>query len=116
MNNVNELKDRTKEFITNPGDNPLMPEKESKYIAELGETFKCSKGVVSLQNDRGTSYEVYIAVQNQLAEAFNEMRDEFSRQRFGKNFSALNKTAQEGVQKLIPVSISEAEPSNYGGR
>ena len=68
-----------------------------------------------MQNDRSTSYKMYIAVQNQLAEAFNELRDEFSRNRFGKNFAGLSKNNQEGVQKLIPISISEAEPSNYGG-
>jgi len=115
MNNVQELKNHTKDFITNIGDDPDMPEKGLKYIEEFGETLPYSKGVVSLQNDRSTSYKTYIAVQNQLAEAFNELRDEFSRQRFGKNFANLNKSSQEGVQKLIPISISEAEPSNYGG-
>jgi len=115
MSNVKDLKNRTKEFITNMGDDPNMPEKGSKYIEEFGETLPYSKGVVSLQNDRSTSYQMYIAVQNQLAEAFNELRDEFSRQRFGKNFANLSKSNQEGVQKLIPISISEAEPSNYGG-
>ena len=115
MANVKDLKHRTKEFMTNPNNDPNMPEKGVKYIEELGESLTYSKGVISLQNDRGTSYKAYIAVQNQLAEAFNELRDEFCQQRYGKNFADLGKATKEGVQKLIPVSISEAEPSNYGG-
>lgn len=116
VSNVRELKDRTKDFILNVNNDPNMPEKEEpKYIAELGGEFQRSKGIVSLQNDRGTSYDTYIKVQNQLAEAFNEIRDEFSQNHFGKKFADLDQRRKEGVQKLIPVSISEAEPSNYGG-
>ena len=117
MSNVRELKNRTKEFMSlNVNDDPNMPEKGQKYIEEFGEMMTHSKGDVSLQNDRGTSYQVYIAVQNQLAEAFNELRDEFSQRRFGRNFADLSQTNKEGVQKLIPISISEAEPSDYGRR
>jgi biopolymer transport protein ExbD len=116
VSNVRDLKNRTKEFILNVDNNPNMSDKKTEYIADLDGEFQGSKGVVSLQNDRGTSYNTYIAVQNQLAEAFNEIRDEFSQKHFGKKFADLDKNRKEGVQKLIPVSISEAEPSNYGGR
>ena len=75
-----------------------------------------SKGVVSLQNDRGTSYAIYIAVQNQLTMAFNELRDEYSQQRFGKPYEKISENQKKGVQKIYPISISEAEPSNYGGK
>jgi biopolymer transport protein ExbD len=114
MANVRDLKNFTKEFITNPTNDPNKPENVLKYIDELGESFRFSKGIVSLQNDRGTSYKKYIEVQNQLAEAFNELRDEFSQRKFGKTFANLNQNDKDGVQKLIPISISEAEPSNYG--
>ncbi|MBP5395544.1 MAG: biopolymer transporter ExbD [Bacteroidales bacterium] len=112
---VNQLKDKTKEFISNPTDDPNMSEKKSKYIEELGTEERISKGVVSLQNDRGTSYEMYINVQNQLAAAFNELRDEFSMSHYGKTFNNLSSNQRKGVQKVIPVNISEAEPVNYGG-
>lgn len=107
--NVSELKDRVKEFILNPTDDQSLSEKETKDIDGLGEVFK-SKGVVSLTNDRGTSYGSYIIVQNELVAAFNELRDEFSSQRFGKKFDALSIDLQEAVRKAIPTAISEAEP------
>ncbi len=116
MNNVNELKARTKEFIANPGDNPHMSVIKLRYIEELGREASVSDGVVSLQSDRGTSYKMYIAVQNQLAAAFNELRDEYSRQNYGRTFDNLSDEQKKGVQKVIPISISEAEPSNYGGK
>jgi len=116
MNNVEELKERTKRFLSNPNDDQTMSEKKLEYIAELGREASISKGIVSLQSDRGTSYKMYIAVQNQLAAAFNELRDEYSRQFFGKTFDNLSEDMKRGVQKVVPVSVSEAEPSNYGGK
>jgi len=115
MNNVNELKDRTKDFITNPNHDPHMSDRKTEYIEELGQEVSISRGVVSLKSDRGTSYKRYIEVQNQLTAAFNELRDEYSRAHFGRTFENLTETQKKGVQKVIPISISEAEPSNFGG-
>ena len=112
---VNMLKEKTKEFISNPSGDLNLSDKKQLYVQELGTEETVSKGVVSLQNDRGTSYEMYIAVQNQLTAAFNELRDEFSNARFGKPFNNLNNTQRKGVQKVIPINSSEAEPVNYGG-
>jgi biopolymer transport protein ExbD len=116
MANVNDLKERTKEFISNPRGDIHMSDKKSEYIEELGRKESISKGVVSLKSDRGTSYKRYIEVQNQLAAAFNELRDEYSRIHFGRNFDNLTELQKKGVQNVIPISISEAEPSNYGGK
>ena len=52
---VSQLKDKIKEFLTNPTDDPTLPEKEEKEIEGYGK-YRVSKGVLSLQNDRGTSY------------------------------------------------------------
>ena len=116
MNNVNELKDRTKEFISNPNDDPHMSKKKPVFVSEFGNSEMVSEGVISLKSDRGTSYKRYIEVQNQLAVAFNELRDDYSRANFGRNFDNLTETQKKGVQKVVPISISEAEPSNYGGK
>ena len=73
-----------------------------------------SKGVISLQNDRGTSYQAYLAVQNELVKAVNELRDDFSKANFGKKFSQLGEAEQEIVKKAVPQNISEAEPKDTG--
>ena len=112
---VSLLKDKIKEFIANPADDPNLPEKEMKQIEGLG-NYPVSKGVISLQNDRGTSYQAYIAVQNELVKAVNELRDEFSMQRYGRKFNLLDEDKQEIVKKAIPQNISEAEPKDVGGK
>ena len=75
---ISQLKDKIKEFLSNPSDDPNLPEKEIQNIEGLGD-YPVSKGIISLQNDRGTSYQAYIAVQNELVKAVNELRDDFSR-------------------------------------
>ena len=106
------LKDKMKEFLANPKNDPNLPEKEEKEIE--GKKYMVSKGVISLQNDRGTSYQAYIAVQNELVKAVNELRDEFSLQEYGRPVVRLSKDEQELVKKVVPQNISEAEPKDTG--
>ena len=110
---VSQLKDKIKIFLTNPTDDPTLPEKEVQEIEGLG-TRQVSKGVISLQNDRGTSYQAYIAVQNELVKAVNELRDEASMAEFGKKFMQLDEDQQGMIKKLIPSYIPEAEPKDIG--
>jgi biopolymer transport protein ExbD len=108
---VSQLKDKIREFLTNPNNDPNLPEKEEIEIEGYG---KCpvSKGVISLQNDRGTSYHAYIAVQNELVKAINELRDEFAKKNYGKPFIKLTEDQQDIVKKAVPQNISEAEPKD----
>lgn len=113
--NIRTLKDEVKEFFLNPYDDPELPEKNPKTIELLGEV-EVSKGVVSLKNDRGTSYDMYIQVQNELTRAFNEMRDEKSMEYFGVKFDQLiDEQKIKAIQEAIPIAISEAEPEDVGG-
>ncbi len=112
--NLATLKDETKNFFLNPTNDINLPEKKLEQIDQIGEVY-VSKGVVSLKNDRGTSYEMYIKVQNELTRAFQEMRDELSVEKFGVKFGDLKDPAkQEAVQAVIPIAISEAEPEDVG--
>lgn len=110
---ISQLKDKVKEFLSNPTNDPNLPERETKEIEGYGPC-AVSKGVISLQNDRGTSYNAYIAVQNELVKAVNELRDEFSGRAYGKPFGALTEDQQDIVKKAVPQNISEAEPKDVG--
>ncbi len=112
---VSQIKDKIVEFLTNPNDDPNMPEKEIKSIQGLG-NYPVSKGVVSLQNDKGTLYNTYIQVQNEIVRAINEMRDQFSTQRYGKKYAQLGDAQQKIVKEAIPQNISEAEPKDVKGK
>jgi len=112
---INQLKDLTKEFIMNPQNKSNLSVKRVEYVDLFGEV-EISKGVISLQNSIGTTYGKYIEVQNELAAAVNELRDELCLQKFGRKFEDLdpmNPTENEiieAVKKVIPMAISEAEP------
>ncbi len=115
IEDLRNLRDRAKMFIANPNDDPTMPEKEHQTIDYFGEVYIPRMAVVSLQNDRGTSYGMYIQVQNELTAAYNELRNEISRQQFGLLFDQLNPDQQAAVREYYPMRISEAEPRG-GGR
>jgi biopolymer transport protein ExbD len=72
--------------------------------------------VISLQNAKGTSYGVYISVQNELSRAYKDVRDEYSRTVFGKGYEELDGETEldkiDAVQTIIPIKISEAEPKS----
>ncbi len=106
---ISMLKDKAKEFLVNPNNDESLPEKENKEIEGFG-LYPVSKGVISLQNTRGTSYQTYIKVQNELVKAVNEIRDEFSMEHFGRKYAALDEDKQKIVRGIIPQNISEAEP------
>ncbi|MDO9510286.1 MAG: biopolymer transporter ExbD [Bacteroidales bacterium] len=112
---ISQLRDAAKEFLANPYNREDLPEKRTEVIEGLG-SIDISKGVISLKNDRGTSYKMYIEVQNELTAAVSELRNELSKQRFGMAYSDLTNTVnQEAISAAIPVAISEAEPENVGG-
>lgn len=108
---VTQVKDQIKEFITNPTNSESLPEKEMKEIEGFGQC-AVSKGVVSLQNDRGTSYSAYLRVQNEIVKAFNEIRDEFAMLNYGSKYADLDEEKQKIVRDAVPQSISEAEPKD----
>ena len=70
------------------------------------------KAIISLQSDRGTSYGTYIAVQNELVAAYNDLRNSYSNKNFGTDFDDLTDEQQKVIKKdIYPQIISEAEPT-----
>ena len=111
---ISNLREATKEFIVNPNNESDLPEMEMKEVPFFGQT-ECTKGIVSLQNDRGTTYDMYIKVQNELTAAYNEVHDELAMRKFGKKYSELSKERQDAIDDKYPMIISEAEPKDIGG-
>lgn len=112
---ISMLKEKTKEFVLNPNNDPNLSDQKEKDIPMLGKVM-VSEGVVSLQNDRGTSYMMYMKVQNELVAAYNEMREDFSRSMFSKPYDKLSQDEKDAIGKAMPSRISEAEPKNIGGK
>lgn len=116
LSDIRLLREETKKFLSNPTDDPELPEKKREDIPLLG-AFPVSKGVISVQNDRGTSYNMFIKVQNELTAAINELRDELAMNKFNRKFAEItDPNVISAIQKAIPIAISEAEPVDIGGQ
>jgi biopolymer transport protein ExbD len=100
--NIKELKKTTKLFIDNPAGDPDLAESPQKAI-------------VSLKNDRGTSYNTYIQVHNELKAAYNELREEKAQADFGRPYEKLTEEQQTEIREYYRQVISEAEPEDAGG-
>lgn len=112
---ISLLRERAKEFIQNPNDLSTLPEKSAVDIDLLGQCYITKNHVISVQTDRGTPYNVYFQVQNELVAAYNELRDELSKTKFGRPYEALTNEQKVAIRAYYPQKISEAEPKNYGG-
>ena len=99
---ISQLREGAKSFLDNWGANSNLSDNPQKAI-------------VSLQNDRGTSYEMYIKVQNELSAAYRELRDREAQKKFGVNYGELKGERKKEIRKMFPEKISEAEPKNVGG-
>ena len=86
---IENLKEKAKEFILNPQNREDLPSKVVKEIPFFGQA------------------EVSRA-------AYNEIRDIKAMEKWGKKYSELTEEQMDAVRKLVPTAISEAEPKNIG--
>ena len=104
---------RLKELISNPKDKAECPEMEMRDIQMPdGSTrqFRVSKGMITFQNDRATSYEDYTKAMKLITTAYNELREELSSEVFGKPLAELSDGEMQVVYQAVPMNVSEAEP------
>lgn len=98
---INQLRQKTKDFIANPR-------------KEDDKADSPSKAIVSLKNDRGTKYKTYLEVYNELQAAYNELWNESAGRKFGKDYEFLTTAQKREIRDEIPLVLSEAEPTNFG--
>jgi biopolymer transport protein ExbD len=133
--NLMELKDLRQtaiDFLDNGGAPAGTPEycDYCKGRGDIESSVNPDKAVISVQNDRLTSYKMFIAVQNELVAAYNFLRDRESQRLYGWKFTEVKRAIDEGnfsgnlsstedklknIQTLFPLKLSEAEPKKAGG-
>lgn len=140
LTEITEIREKVKEFFTNPSNNQNFSEQKTvqqildeemqkgeksdkdkiekckNIIATFGSSTTISQGLISLQNDRTTTYGKYLEVQNEIVAAINELRDELSKQTWGVVFDKLDEQRQELIKFIYPFAISEAEPRRIGSQ
>lgn len=104
---LKDLKEMVKEFVMNNGKDPDSSESPDK-------------AVVSLKTDRGTSYEMYITVLDELKTGYNELRAQYLNMSLDE-YNKLDDKNPDDKEKLkdardaIPYQVSDAEPTDIGG-
>ena len=113
---ISELRVKAMEFVDNNGD------ESCEYCQGYNISTSSDnpdKAVVSLQNDRGTSYGMYVKVQNELVAAYEDLRERYAQEKFGRSYRSMDSEEDKEILKEIklayPQKISEAEPLNIGG-
>ena len=104
---------RLKELISNPEESDECPEIEMMDIQMPdGSTrqFRVSKGMITFQNDRATSYEDYTKAMKLITTAYKELREEVSAEVFGKTLAELSDAEMQVVYQAVPMNVSEAQP------
>ncbi len=129
LNDVRLLKGMVKEFILNFGNpdqegvqlyNTLPVTLKSLAKRDPSSSDHPKEAVVSFKTDRGTSYEMYMAVLDQLQGAYYEIygdRIGISAEDF-RNLDIKNpedKRKRNLAKEGLPMNISIAEPSKVGG-
>ena len=71
--------------------------------------------VISIRTDRATTYEAYFRMQNAIVAAYNQLREHYSRERYGKGYGELFQEQRDEVNQYYPQRISESKPSEEGG-
>src|SRR3990167_4048490 len=105
--NVKEITEYLKKFISNNKKDPSLSDSPEDAI-------------VSVKNDRGTSYKMYIKVMDHIRAAYNQLRAEQLGLTLDKYLELSRQNPKEKemldrVSKIFPLNISEAEPSTLGG-
>lgn len=99
---IEDLRTNAKEFISNPNRREDLAEKPTKAI-------------ISLKNDRGTNYDTYLRVYNELKGAYNDLWNDLCQRKFGIDYSEdLPIAYRKAIKEEIPFVLSEAEPTNFG--
>ncbi len=111
---ISELRKSAIAFLINNGDGSCTYCQDGLRSPESSDN--PFKAIMSIQNDKGTSYDMYIKVQNELVGAYEDLRNQLAQKKFGKDFAELTDEAQiSEVRDAFPQVISEAEPLNIGG-
>ena len=97
FNDITTLKNRVKRFVTKDADNP-------------------KKAIVSLQCLDATEYGMYIQVQDEIAKAYKEIRNDASLMLFSKQYLDLEESERDIIQDDYPKLLSEAEPRTKTGK
>ncbi len=105
--------DALKRIITNPDNKSDLPGKLTREIRMPdGSVWNAtvSKAIISLQANEATKQEDFVLLERKIRQAYAELRNELSMEKFGKKMNALSPEETQVIYEAIPINVSEIEP------
>jgi len=109
---IRQLRQKVIQFIKNENNDPNLPERITEDVPLLGKVTYTKNHIISVETDAEARYQTYIDVQSELVAAYNELRDEYAMQRFGKHYHYLGEDLQRAIQNTFSQRISEVQTEN----
>ena len=66
------------------------------------------KHLISIESDRDADYNLYFQMQNQLMEAYDQLRNEVAQKKYHRNYALLTNEQKEEIRKISPQRITES--------
>ena len=66
-----------------------------------------SNHVISFRADKGTSYDFYLKIQDQIGSVYNELRNELAMTKYNQTFKELTDDQQNEIKRTYPTRIKE---------
>ncbi|MBL4724127.1 MAG: biopolymer transporter ExbD [Lutibacter sp.] len=109
---VEDIKRLAMEFIDNgggvsapEGDKPGEPCDYCNGAKDPASSDHPTKAVISLQSDRGTTYGMYISIQNEIESAYNELRNKLALKKYNRSYKDLLRDYKDNGTKSVKVKI-----------
>jgi biopolymer transport protein ExbD len=80
----------------------LLKEETIRFVHRLGK-----KHLISIESDRDADYNLYFQMQNQLMEAYSQLRNETAQKKYHRDYALLNNDQKEQVRNICPQRITE---------
>jgi len=101
------LLEKIKAFVANENDDPTLPEKSLREVNFFGRCKVSDRHVIVIRVSREASYDTYFQLQNTIARAYAQLRNELSRKTFGKPLVECSIDEREAIGMVFPQRISE---------
>ena len=111
-----ELHAVAREFVGNPEGREGLPERVAMEVPGLGTVEVTKNHVILLSCHREATYKAYVALQDELAGVYEELRNELSRRRWGQDYVDLAPARRQAVRMVYPQRVSEETYGGEGGR
>jgi len=80
-----------------------LKEETIRFVHHLGK-----KHLISIESDRDADYNLYFQMQNQLMEAYSQLRNETAQKKYHRDYALLNNDQKEQVRNICPQRITES--------